>query len=61
MKEPRKDAPEMPESIPTTATLEEFLENDVPDNPSKILQHQTESTDYILHNVYIHRKRPKRL
>ena len=30
MKEPRKDAPEIPESIPTTATLEEFLENDVP-------------------------------
>ncbi len=30
MKEPRKDAPEIPESIPTTVTLEEFLENDVP-------------------------------
>ncbi len=30
MKEPRKDAPELPESIPTTVTLEEFLENDVP-------------------------------
>ena len=30
MKESRKDAPEIPESIPTTATLEEFLENDVP-------------------------------
>ena len=30
MKEPRKDVTEMPESIPTTATLEEFLENDVP-------------------------------
>ena len=30
MKGPRKDAPEMPESIPTTVTLEEFLENDVP-------------------------------
>ena len=30
MKEPRKAAPEIPESIPTTATLEEFLENDVP-------------------------------
>ena len=30
MKAPRKDASEMPESIPTTATFEEFLENDVP-------------------------------
>ena len=30
MQEPRKDAPEIPESIPTTVTLEEFLENDVP-------------------------------
>lgn len=30
MKAPRKDAPEMPESIPTPVTLEEFLENDVP-------------------------------
>ena len=30
MKEPHKDAPEMPESIPTTVTFEEFLENDVP-------------------------------
>ena len=30
MKEPRKDTPEIPESVPTTATLEEFLENDVP-------------------------------
>ena len=30
MKEPRKDASEIPESIPTTVTLEEFLENDVP-------------------------------
>ena len=30
MKEPRKDTPEIPESIPTTVTLEEFLENDVP-------------------------------
>ena len=30
MKESRKDAPEIPESIPTTVTLEEFLENDVP-------------------------------
>ena len=28
MKEPRKDASEIPESIPTTVTLEEFLEND---------------------------------
>ena len=28
MKEPHKDAPELPESIPTTLTLEEFLEND---------------------------------
>ena len=28
MKAPRKDAPEIPESIPTTVTLEEFLEND---------------------------------
>ena len=30
MKERRKDAPEILESIPTTVTLEEFLENDVP-------------------------------
>ena len=30
MKESRKGAPEIPESIPTTVTLEEFLENDVP-------------------------------
>ena len=30
MKEHHKNAPELPESIPTTATLEEFLENDVP-------------------------------
>ncbi len=30
MKEPHKDAPEISESIPTTVTLEEFLENDVP-------------------------------
>ena len=30
MKELHKDAREMPESISTTATLEEFLENDVP-------------------------------
>ena len=30
MKESRKDTPEIPESIPTTMTLEEFLENDVP-------------------------------
>ena len=30
MKESRKDTPEMPESIPTTMTLAEFLENDVP-------------------------------
>ena len=30
MQELRKDAPEIPESIPTTVTLEEFLENDVP-------------------------------
>ena len=30
MKESHKDAPGIPESIPTTATLEEFLENDVP-------------------------------
>ena len=30
MKESRKDTPEIPESIPTTMTLEDFLENDVP-------------------------------
>ena len=30
MKVPHKNAPEIPESIPTTVTLEEFLENDVP-------------------------------
>ncbi len=30
MKAPHKNASEIPESIPTTATLEEFLENDVP-------------------------------
>ena len=30
MKESHKNAPEMPESIPTTATLEDFLKNDVP-------------------------------
>ena len=30
MKGPHKDTPEIPESIPTTVTLEEFLENDVP-------------------------------
>ena len=30
MKESRKDTPEIPESIPTTMTLAEFLENDVP-------------------------------
>ena len=30
MKESRKDTPAIPESIPTTMTLEEFLENDVP-------------------------------
>ena len=30
MKEAHKDTPEMPESIPTTMTLAEFLENDVP-------------------------------
>ena len=30
MKEPRKNTPELPESIPTTVALEEFLENDVP-------------------------------
>ena len=30
MKESHKDAQALPESIPTTATLEEFLENDVP-------------------------------
>ena len=30
MKESHKNAPEIPESIPTTMTLEEFLENDVP-------------------------------
>ena len=30
MKEPHKDTPEIPESIPTTMTLAEFLENDVP-------------------------------
>ena len=30
MKEAHKNAQELPESIPTTATLEEFLENDVP-------------------------------
>ena len=30
MKAPRKDAPEIPESIPTPVTLEDFLENDVP-------------------------------
>ncbi len=30
MKASHKNAPEIPESIPTTATLEEFLENDVP-------------------------------
>ena len=31
MKEADKNAQELPESIPTTATLAEFLENDVPD------------------------------
>ena len=30
MKETYKDTPEIPESIPTTMTLEDFLENDVP-------------------------------
>ena len=30
MKESYKNAPEIPESIPTTMTLEEFLENDIP-------------------------------
>ena len=30
MKVPHKNAPEIPESIPTTMTLEDFLENDVP-------------------------------
>ena len=30
MKESHKNTPEVPESIPTTVTLEEFLENDVP-------------------------------
>ena len=30
MKESRKSTPEIPESIPTTMTLEDFLENDVP-------------------------------
>ncbi len=30
MKESHKDTPEIPESIPTTMTLAEFLENDVP-------------------------------
>ena len=30
MEESRKDAPEIPESVPTTMTLAEFLENDVP-------------------------------
>ena len=30
MKEPHKNRQEIPESIPTTATLAEFLENDVP-------------------------------
>ena len=30
MKVPYKNAPEIPESIPTTMTVEEFLENDVP-------------------------------
>ena len=30
MKESRKDTPEIPESIPTTMTLAEFLEHDVP-------------------------------
>ena len=30
MKESRKDTPEIPEAIPTTMTLAEFLENDVP-------------------------------
>ena len=30
MKEAHKDTPEIPESIPTTMTLAEFLENDVP-------------------------------
>ena len=30
MKASHKDTPEIPESVPTTMTLEEFLENDVP-------------------------------
>ena len=30
MKESHKDTPEIPESVPTTMTLAEFLENDVP-------------------------------